>query len=201
MHATHRLDLDATAQDLLFRQAYTADRFTDEPVPDGTVRAVYDLVRHGPTAFNQQPLRICLLRSPESRQRLAAHLSRSNREKTVRAPLTALLAVDNEFHRRLPDQFPRFPAAVDLFSEKRALRERSARLNGALQAAYFIIGIRAAGLAAGPMSGYDEDGVNREFFPDGTWSTLLVVNLGRPAVAGSRSRGPRLTYEEVCTVL
>ncbi|MEU9349888.1 malonic semialdehyde reductase [Streptomyces griseoloalbus] len=197
----HRLVLDATAQDLLFRQAHTVDRFTDEPVSDETVRAIHDLVRHGPTAFNQQPLRMCLLRSPESRTRLAEHLSRSNREKTVRAPLTALLAVDNEFQRRLPDQFPQFPQAADLFSGNRSLRERSALFNGALQAAYFIIGIRAAGLAAGPMSGFDADGVNRAFFPDGHWSALLVVNIGRPAESGPRPRGPRLAYDEMCTTL
>ncbi|MFJ8696863.1 malonic semialdehyde reductase [Streptomyces roseolilacinus] len=200
-HTTHRLVLEARAQDLLFRQARTVDRFTDEPVPDETVRAIHDLVRHGPTAFNQQPLRMCLLRSQESRSRLAGHLSRSNREKTLAAPLTVLLAVDNEFHRRLPDQFPQFPGAMDLFSEKRMVRERSALLNGALQAAYFIIGIRAAGLAAGPMSGFDEDGVNREFFPDGKWSALLVVNIGRPAGTGPRPRGPRLAYDEVSTTL
>jgi 3-hydroxypropanoate dehydrogenase len=198
---TQRLLLDTRAQDLLFRQAHTVDRFTDEPVSDETVRAIHDLVRTGPTAFNQQPLRMCLLRTPESRARLAGYLSRSNREKTLRAPLTVLLAVDNEFHRKLPDQFPQFPAARDLFAGKRALRERSAMLNGALQAAYLIVGIRAAGLAAGPMSGFDEDGVNREFFPDGEWSALLVVNIGRPAADGPRSRGPRLTYDEISTTL
>ncbi|MDN3059819.1 malonic semialdehyde reductase [Streptomyces sp. SRF1] len=196
-----RLVLDASAQDLLFRQARTADRFTSEPVPDDTIRAMYDLIRDGPTAFNQQPLRILLLRSQESRARLAVHLSRSNREKTLRAPLTALLAVDNEFHRKLSRLFPAFPGAADLYAENPALRERSALLNGTLQAAYFIIGIRAAGLAAGPMSGFDEDGVNREFFPSGDLSALLVVNIGRPECSGERPRGPRLSHSEECTTL
>lgn len=197
---TRRLVLDGTAQDQLFRQAFTADRFTGEPVDDDTVRAVHDLVRDGPTAFNQQPLRLCLLRSAESRARLAVHLSRSNREKTLKAPLTVLLAVDNEFHHRLPEQFPQFPGAMDLFTRDPVLRERSALLNGALQAAYFLIGVRAAGLAAGPMSGFDEDGVNREFFPDGRFSALFVVNLGRPE-PGTRPRGPRLAYDEIRTTL
>ncbi|WP_189423999.1 malonic semialdehyde reductase [Streptomyces griseoviridis] len=196
-----RLVLDASAQDLLFRRARTADRFTGEPVDDEAIRAVYDLVRYGPTAFNQQPLRILLLRSPESRRRLAVHLSRSNREKARRAPLTALLAVDNEFHRRLPELFPQFPGAADLYAGNSALRERSALLNGALQAAYFIIGIRAAGLSAGPMSGFDEDGVNREFFPTGDLSALFVVNIGRPETSGERPRGPRLSHSEVCSTL
>ncbi|MEU1296780.1 malonic semialdehyde reductase [Streptomyces sp. NPDC005840] len=198
---TRRLALDGTAQDLLFRQAHTVDRFTGEPVTDETVRAVHDLVRNGPTAFNQQPLRLWLLRSPESRERLARHLTRGNREKTLRAPLTALLAVDTDFHLRLPEQFPQFPGASDLFTGERGKRERSARFNGALQAAYFIIGIRAAGLAAGPMSGFDEDGVDREFFPDGALSALLLVNIGRPAPDGTRARGPRLGYDEIRTTL
>jgi 3-hydroxypropanoate dehydrogenase len=197
---TRRLVLDDAAQDLLFRQAFTADRFTGDPVDDDTVRAVHDLVRDGPTAFNQQPLRIFLLRSAAGRARLAAHLSRSNREKTLKAPLTALLAVDNEFHRRLPEQFPQFPGAMDLFTRDPAFRERSALLNGTLQAAYFIIGIRAAGLAAGPMSGFDEDGVNREFFPDGRRSALFAVNIGRPE-PDARPRGPRLAYDEIRTTL
>ncbi|ANH93069.1 malonic semialdehyde reductase [Streptomyces sp. NPDC058319] len=197
---TRRLVLDDTAQDLLFRKAFTADRFTGDPVDDDTVRAVHDLVRDGPTAFNQQPLRIFLLRSAAGRARLVAHLSRSNREKTLKAPLTALLAVDNEFHRRLPEQFPQFPGAMDLFTRDPAFRERSALLNGTLQAAYFVIGIRAAGLAAGPMSGFDEDGVNREFFPDGRRSVLFAVNIGRP-VRDARPRGPRLAYDEIRTTL
>ncbi len=106
----------------MFWQARTADRFTGEPVPDDMIRAVYDLVRDGPTAFNQQPLRILLLRSQESRTRLAVHLSRSNREKTLRAPLTALTAVDNEFHRKLCRLFPAFLKAADLYAENPALR-------------------------------------------------------------------------------
>ncbi|MFC9846583.1 hypothetical protein ACFWFF_31040 [Streptomyces sp. NPDC060223] len=110
------------------------------------------------------------------------------------------MAVDDEFHRRLPEQFPQFPGAMELFTRDPALRERSALLNGALQAAYFLIGARAAGLAAGPMSGFDEDGVNREFFPDGRLSALFVVNLGRPE-PGPRTRGPRLAYDEIRTTL
>ncbi|MCS0603616.1 malonic semialdehyde reductase [Streptomyces sp. LP11] len=198
---THPLALDPAAQDLLFRQARTADRFTDEPVPDEVVRAVHELVRHGPTAFNQQPLRLLMLRSATSRARLAPHLSRGNREKTLRAPLTALLAVDTRFHQKLPELFPAYPGAAELYAADAELREHSALLNGALQAAYFLIGIRAAGLAAGPMSGFDEKGVEREFFPDGALRALLVVNIGRPAGPPSRPRGPRLPYDEVCTTL
>ncbi|ADI05933.1 hypothetical protein SBI_02812 [Streptomyces bingchenggensis BCW-1] len=189
--------LDPAAQNLLFRQAHTAHAFTDEPVPDETVEEIYDLVKYGPTAFNQQPLRVLLLRSPESRERLLPHLSRGNRDKTERAPLVAVLAVDHEFHRELPEQFPALPGAKDLFYGDREVRERSAAVNGALQAAYFIVGIRAAGLAAGPMTGFDAAGVNAEFFADGEHSVLAVVNIGRPKADGLRPRGPRLEYHQV----
>ncbi|MDW6058969.1 malonic semialdehyde reductase [Streptomyces sp. FXJ1.4098] len=199
--ADTRLALDPVAQNLLFRQAHTAYAFTDDPVSDETVEEIYDLVKYGPTAFNQQPLRALLLRSPESRARLLPHLSSSNRDKTERAPLTAVLAVDHEFHQELPEQFPVLPAAKDLFYADREVREHSAAVNGALQAAYFIIGIRAAGLAAGPMTGFDAAGVDAEFFADGEHSVLAVVNIGRPKPDGLRQRGPRLAYHQVFSSL
>ncbi|MFF4806220.1 hypothetical protein ACFY1U_48980 [Streptomyces sp. NPDC001351] len=141
--ATHRSLLDPAAQDLLLRQAYTEDRFTGEAVPGDALRAVHDLVRNGPTAFNQQPLRIHLLRSGASRRRLVRHLSPSNGEKTLAASLTALLVVDTAFHLRLPEPCPAFAGAAALYAEDPARRERSALLNGSLQAAYFLVGIRA----------------------------------------------------------
>ncbi|GGZ92495.1 malonic semialdehyde reductase [Streptomyces subrutilus] len=195
------LRLDEAAQDLLFRQARSADAFTDEPVSDATVEAVHDLVKYGPTAFNQQPLRVVLVRSPESRRRLVGHLARGNREKTARAPLTAVLAVDRDFHTELPRLFPAHPQAADRYYAQRPVREASAVLNGALQAAYFIIGVRAAGLAAGPMSGFDADGVTKEFFTPGRHEVLIVVNIGRPAAHPPRPRGPRLGYGQVFTTV
>ena len=160
------LVLDPAAQDLLFREARTANTFTDEPVTDEQVRAIYDLVKYGPTAFNQTPLRVTLVRSPEARERLVRHMAEGNRPKTATAPLVAILSADNEFHEELPALFPAFPAAKDAFFAERPVRERSAALNSALQAAYFIVGVRAAGLAAGPMTGFDFEGVRKEFLDD-----------------------------------
>src|SRR3954453_9882530 len=161
------LVLDAAAQDLLFREARTANTFTDEPVTDEQVQAIYDLVKYAPTAFNQQPLRIVLVRSAEGRERLLKHMAEGNRPKTAAAPLVAILAADNEFHEELPTQFPHFPQAKHVMFAERPVREKSAALNAALQVGYFIIGVRAAGLAAGPMTGFDADGMNKEFFADG----------------------------------
>ncbi|GAA2750999.1 malonic semialdehyde reductase [Kitasatospora cinereorecta] len=194
------LELDTVAQDLLFREARTANTFTDEPVTDEQVQAIYDLVKFGPTAMNAQPLRIVLVRTPEGRRRLVDQMSEGNKAKTASAPLTAILAVDNEFHEELPTQFPHFPGAKDVFSE-RPVREAVASMNGSLQAAYFIIGIRAAGLAAGPMAGYDAEGINKEFFSDGEHSVLAVVNIGKPGEDAWYPRGPRLAYDEVVTTV
>ncbi|MQY13474.1 putative malonic semialdehyde reductase RutE [Streptomyces sp. RB5] len=194
------LALDPAAQDLLFRQARTANSFTGEPVSDEQVQAIYDLVKYAPTAFNQQPLRVILVRSPEARERLVNHLGDGNKEKTRTAPLTAILVADNEFHEELPTQFPAFPEAKDMFFGERPVREASAAFNAALQVGYFIVGVRAAGLAAGPMTGFDAEGINKEFL-DGDHHVLAVVNMGRPGEDAFYPRGPRLAYDEVVTTV
>jgi len=194
------LALDAAAQDLLFREARTANTFTDEPVSDEQVQAIYDLVKYGPTAMNSQPLRVVLVRTPEARERLVNLMADGNKAKTAGAPLVAILAVDNEFHEELPTQFPHFPGAKDMLSARPA-REPMAAMNGALQAGYFIIGVRAAGLAAGPMAGYDAEGINKEFFGDGEHSVLAVVNIGKPGENAWYPRSPRLAYDEVVTTV
>ncbi|MFF4487225.1 malonic semialdehyde reductase [Streptomyces sp. NPDC001544] len=194
------LVLDPAAQDLLFREARTANAFTDEPVTDEQVQAIYDLVKFGPTAFNQTPLRITLVRSPEARERLVQHMMEGNRPKTATAPLVAILSADNEFHEELPTLFPAFPQAKDAFFSERPVREHSAGMNAALQAAYFIIGVRAAGLAAGPMTGFDAEGVRKEFLDD-DHTPLMVVNIGKPGENASHPRSPRLAYDEVVTTV
>ncbi|MET9878707.1 malonic semialdehyde reductase [Actinacidiphila glaucinigra] len=195
------LQLDPAAQNLLFREARTANAFTDEPVTEEQVQDVYDLVKYAPTAYNQQPLRIVLVRSPEARERLVRHMNEGNRAKTAAAPLVAVLAADNEFHEELPAQFPAFPQAKEVLFGERPAREASAGFNAALQVGYFILGVRAAGLAAGPMTGYDADAVDKEFFPDGDHSVLAVVNIGKPGENAWRERGPRLAYDEVVTTV
>ncbi|GGR16844.1 malonic semialdehyde reductase [Streptomyces netropsis] len=194
------LALDAAAQDLLFRAAHTANTFTDEPVSDEQVQAIYDLVQYAPTAFNSTPLRVVLVRSEEARERLVSHMAEGNRPKTRTAPLVAILATDNEFHEELPHLMPHFPQAKDLFFSERPAREGSAALNGALQAGYFILGIRAAGLAAGPMTGFDFAGVQKEFLDD-DHTPLMVINIGKPGVDASHPRSPRLAYDQVVTTV
>ncbi|MFF4317480.1 malonic semialdehyde reductase [Streptomyces sp. NPDC001568] len=194
------LVLDAAAQDLLFREARTANTFSDEPVTDEQVQAIYDLVKFGPTAFNQTPLRITLVRSPEARERLVKHMAEGNQAKTAAAPLVAILSADNEFHEELPQLLPHFPQAKDAFFSERPVREQSALVNAALQAAYFIVGVRAAGLAAGPMTGLDFAGVQKEFL-DADHTPLMVINIGKPGEDAWFPRSPRLAFEQVITTV
>ncbi|TSB18107.1 malonic semialdehyde reductase [Streptomyces sp. NBC_01525] len=195
------LALDAAAQDLLFREAQTANTFTDEPVTDEQVQAIYDLVKFAPTAFNQSPLRLTLVRSEDARKRLIAHAMGANGPKTLAAPLTAILSVDLDFHEKLPQLFPHAPGVKDAFFSEAAVREVAGTQNATLQAGYFILGIRAAGLAAGPMTGFDFAAVDKEFFGDGTQKSFLVINFGKPGPDAFFPRSPRLDYAEAVTTV
>lgn len=196
-----QLVLSQTAQDLLFRQARTANTFTDEPVSDEQVRAIYDLAKWAPTSMNNQPLRVVLVRSAQARDRLVQTMSDGNKAKTATAPLVAILAADHAFHENFPKTFPHFPGARDLFAANDAMRAQTADLNATLQVAYFILAVRAAGLAAGPMTGYDPAALNTEFFADGQHSVLAVLNIGKPGQEAWMDRLPRLDYDEVVTTV
>ncbi|GIH04335.1 putative NADH dehydrogenase/NAD(P)H nitroreductase [Rhizocola hellebori] len=193
--------LDESAQDLLFRQARTANTFTDEPVSDDQIQAIYDLVKFAPTSLNMQPLRIVLVRSPQARERLVSHMGEGNKPKTASAPLTAILAADTHFHDEFHRTFPHVPGVRDWFTGDDHARAETAKFNGALQVGYFILGVRAAGLYAGPMTGYDKAGINKEFFPDGEHEVLAVVNIGKPGENAWFARSPRLEYDDVVSTI
>ncbi|MDN4163235.1 malonic semialdehyde reductase [Nocardioides abyssi] len=193
---TYELPLSPDAQALLFRDARTANAFTDEPVTDEQVAAIYDLVKYGPTAMNTQPLRIVLVRAGEARERLLKHMAEGNREKTAAAPLVAVLAADTDFHEHLTRTFPHFAGAKDVFADDEA-REQAARFNATLQVGYFLVGVRAAGLAAGPMTGFDAAALDADLFEGTGLTSLVVVNLGRPAENAWFDRLPRLDLDQV----
>jgi 3-hydroxypropanoate dehydrogenase len=195
--AADLLALDPAGQDLLFRTARTANTFTDEPVTDEQIRAIHDLVRYGPTGFNSQPLRIVLVRSAAARGRLLPHLSDRNRAKTAAAPLVAILAADTGFHEHLPHVFPHRPGIRQWLDTDPASRQAQARFNATLQIGYLIVGIRAAGLSAGPMAGFDPTGLDTEFFPGGQLRSLLVITIGHPGPYAWTDRLPRLTHDDV----
>lgn len=192
--------LPRDAQDLLFREARTANAFTSEPVTDEQLREVYELVKWGPTSMNSQPLRVLFVRGEEAKARLVPHMAEGNRAKTQAAPVTAILSADTDFHEHFARTFPNYPGAKAAFADD-AGRTEAAKMNALLQVGYFIVGVRAAGLAAGPMSGFDQDGVRREFFADTTLLPLVVVNIGHPDHSGTHPRNPRLDYAEAVTVV
>lgn len=177
--------------DRLFHEAHTAYRFTDESVDDALLTTLYHLVRQAPTAINSQPLRIVFVRTDEAKQRLLPLLAEGNRAKSASAPVVALLAYDLDFHHHLPHLAPHAPQLRDRFDDP-ARREETARFNATLQAGYTIIAARALGLDAGPMGGFDADGVDAEFLRGTSWRSFMVLNLGHVAPDGHRPRAPRL---------
>ena len=191
------LALDDAAADLLFRDAHTTDRFTDEPVTDERITAVWELIRWAPTGGNASPGRFLLVRSPQARERLVAHMNENNRAKTLAAPLSVVCAADIRYHELWPRIAPHRVQAAARLEDDLESRVRLATQSAWLQTAYFILGVRAAGLAAGPMGGFDRAAIDGEFFADGRWRSLLVVNVGIGAPGGHRERLPRFDVEDV----
>lgn len=198
--ADSHLMLSDEAADLLFREAHTTYKFSDAPVAESQIEAAYELVKWAPTALNAQPMRITLVSSEQARERLMPHLAEGNRPKSASAPMIAILSYDVTFHDTLPEVMPHMPAARDMFTDESA-RHEFGSFNSALQAGYFLLGVRAVGLAAGPMGGFDRPGLDAEFFADGTQRSFLVVNIGHPAPDGQFPRSPRLDYGRVVSVV
>ena len=194
--------------DLVFREARTVNTFRDEDVSDEQVRAVWDLVRWGPTAFNSLPMRMLLVRSTEARERLASHMGGSNAEKTLRAPLSIVVAADLDFHEHLPRLAPHLGGLRDQLADSVEARTGTSRDNAFLQAGYLLVGLRAAGLHVGPMTGFDAAGVDRDLFAGSPWRSIMVLNVGTaPAdhegfsVPATRARQGRLDFEDVARVV
>ena len=195
--------IDDAALDALFRDARTANAFRDTPVTDAQLRQLFDLMKMAPTSSNSQPARFVFLRSAQARERLRPALSAGNLEKTMSAPVTAIIAYDTQFHEHLPRLFPHNQAARSWFDgdAKKAGRETAAFRNGTLQGAYFILAARAIGLDCGPMSGFDNAVVDAEFFPDGRFRSNFLCNLGVGDPSKVFARSPRFAFDDVCQVL
>ncbi|UIX31942.1 malonic semialdehyde reductase [Streptomyces sp. GQFP] len=195
------LALDPAACRLLFTGARTANTFSDEPVPDEQLRAIWELAQWPPTSANTNPLRVLYLRTPEARERLIPLLAEGNRAKGASAPVNAVLAYDTRYTEHTPRLLPFRPEMKELLEADPDNHQSQARFNSALQAAYFLLSVRAAGLVAGPLGGFDAEAVDREFFPDGRLRSFLVVNIGKPGENPWFERLPRLDYEEVVSLI
>jgi 3-hydroxypropanoate dehydrogenase len=196
---THSM-LDDAALDQLFRTARSTHAFTSQPVTDELLRQLYELLKLGPTAWNAQPGRYVFVRSPEAKARLAPALSSGNRAKTLAAPVTAIVAYDTRFFDRLDEWSPGSTGKKVLTNDP-ALAEVTALRNGSLQGAYLILAARALGLAAGPMSGFNPEAVNREFFADSTWRANFLVNLGFSAGVSPKPRAARVAFEDAVRIV
>ncbi|KPF44282.1 malonic semialdehyde reductase [beta proteobacterium AAP121] len=188
------------ALNLAFREARSINRFTAQAVGDETLAALYDLLKWGPTSMNCQPARYVFLRSEAAKQRLKPALSPGNVDKTMAAPVVAIVAIDNLFYEHLPQQFPAYDAKP-MFEANPALAAATAERNSSLQGAYLMIAARLLGLDCAPMSGFDAAKLNAEFFPDGRWRANFLVNLGYGDPTGNHPRGPRLAFEQAVTLL
>jgi 3-hydroxypropanoate dehydrogenase len=186
--------------DQLFRSARATHAFTSQPVTDETLWRIYELLKWGPTAYNGQPGRYVFVRSAEAKARLAPALSSSNRAKTLAAPVTAIVAYDTRFFERLPELSPG-SSGIEVLGKNAPLAEITALRNGTLQGAYLLLAARALGLATGPMSGFNPEQVNREFFADSNWRVNFLINLGYADGSAPRPRLPRLSFEDAVRIV
>ena len=188
------------ALDQLFRTARTHNAWRDKPIADDTLRAVYDLMKWGPTSANSTPAHIVFVKSSAAKARLEPALSPGNRSKTMAAPVTAIVAYDTRFYERLPFLFPQADAR-SWFEGNDALIQATAFRNASLQGAYLIVAARALGLDCGPMSGFDQVKLDAAFFADGRYRSNFLCNLGYGDPAALFPRNPRRPFEEACAIL
>lgn len=194
------LTLDDLALDRLFRTARSANAWSDRPVPQALLQAIYDLAKLGPTSANVSPARFLFLVTAEAKARLEPHLSKANRAKTLAAPVTAIVGYDLDFAERIPELFPHNPGAKAWFADPE-LAAVTALRNGTLQGGYLMLAARALGLDCGPLSGFDHAGVDREFFAGTTVVSNFICNLGYADRSDEFPRLPRLSYSSACRTL
>jgi 3-hydroxypropanoate dehydrogenase len=199
------LDLDRTRLDeatvkQLFLDARSHNRWLDRPVDEALLRELYHLTALAPTSANSQPMRIVFVKSREAKERLRPALAPGNVEKTMTAPVTAIVAHDLDFYEKLPKLMPHVDARSWFLNRPAEQKERAAFLGGTMQGAYLILAARALGLDCGPIGGFDHDTVDAVFFAGGLWRSNFLVNLGYGDPAGLFPRHPRLDFEEACRI-
>ncbi len=193
--------LAAAALDQLFVNARTHNAFLDTPVTDSLLLEAARLAELGPTEANTLPGRFVFVRSPEAKAKLAPHMAAGNRDKTVAAPAAVIIAYDAEFYEQLPKTFPHVDARSWYVHRDDATKRWVAERSTALQIGYLIIALRALGLDAGPMGGFDAAGIDAAFFAGTSWKTYLVMNVGYGDASKLFPRSPRLAIDEFTKIL
>jgi len=195
-----RLTLAADALDLILRRARTHRAWLDRPVPDDLLRRVYELAAEGPTSANCSPMRVLFVKSREAKERLRPALTPGNVDKTMQAPVTAIIGHDSQFYELLPRLFPTADMRAN-FAGKPELIAATAFRNGSLQGAYLMIAARALGLDCGAMSGFDNAKVDAAFFPDGRVKSNFLCNLGYGDASKLPPWPPRLPFADACRII
>jgi len=186
--------------DLLFLKARTHHAWLDRPVPDELLKDAYDLARMGPTSANDNPMRLVFIKSKEAKKRLKPALSPGNIDQTMSAPVTAIIAYDMAFYEHLPRLFPHTDAKSWYVGQPEATFITAFR-NGTLQGAYYLLACRALGLDIGPMSGFDNDMVDKEFFTSSTYKSNWLCNIGYGDPSKLHPRGPRFDFSEIAKII
>ena len=193
--------VNESALDTIYRKARTYTAWLDKPVSDELLREVYDLAKMGPTSANMCPMRIVFVRSPAAKQRLKPALAPGNVDKTMAAPVTAIIAMDVKFYELLPKLYPPADARSWFKDMPEKALEYMALRNSSLQGAYFMLAARAKGLDCGPMSGFDNAKVDAEFFAGTSVKSNFLCNLGHGDPSKLYPRSPRLDFDEACKIL
>ena len=194
------MQLNDGALNHLFGEARTHRKWLDQPVSEELLRTIYDLARMGPTSANSCPLRIVFAKSRQAKERLAPHLSRGNLEKTMTAPLTAIFAYDRLFFEHMPRLAPHDPKVRSWFEGDDKTGSVDALRNSTLQAAYFMLAARSLGLDWGAMSGFNNETLDADYFPDGRFKSNFLCNFGYGDESALHPRAPRFEFDEVCRV-
>ncbi len=200
--AVDAAQIDAKAQDILFRTARTHNGWLAKDVDDALLQEIYALMKFGPTSANCCPLRLIFVKSPAAKEKLKPALMAGNVEKTMSAPVTVIMANDLEFYEHLPELFPHTDAKSWFTGAgKEKYVQDTAMRNGSLQAAYFMLAARGLGLDCGPMSGFNPGKVKEAFFPDSNFEANMLCNLGYGDASLLHPRGPRLSFEQACEIV
>lgn len=192
--------LDKDALDTLFREARSQNGWLDQDVSDTQINQIYELMKFGPTAANNCPARITFVKSIEAKEKLKPHLDEGNVDKSMSAPVVAIIGYDVEFYEKLPFLFPHMDARSWYAGNPEKIKS-AGEMNATLQGAYFMLSARSVGLDCGPMSGFNNESLDEEFFPDGKTKSIFMCAIGHGDSSKIFPRSPRLSFDEACKII
>ena len=192
--------LSKNALNTLFLEARSQNGWLDTPVSDEQIQQIYELMKFGPTAANNCPARVTFVKSDKAKEKLKAHLDEGNVEKSMSAPVVAIISYDTEFYEKLPFLFPHTDAK-SWYEGKPEKIKSAAQMNATLQGAYFMMAARSVGLDCGPMGGFNNEALDQAFFPDGKTKSIFLCGIGHGDESKLFPRSPRLAFDEACEII